>query len=245
MSSMGVMRLTTPLLPWRPAILSPSAILRFWATETRTIMFTSVGQLVVGGALEDAHVDDLAALAVRDAQRGVLHLARLLAEDRAQQLLLRGELGLALRRDLAHQDVAFADLRADADDAAIGSRSRSDSSPTLGISRVISSGPSFVSRASTSYFSMWIEVNLSSRMMLSESTIASSKFSPSHDMKATSTDWPSASSPFSVSTRSRPAAGPAVTRSPLRDERALADARALVGAHELAERVALLAAGLS
>ena len=42
------------------------------------------------------------------------------------------------------------------------SRSFSASSPTLGMSRVISSGPSLVSRASISCFSMWIEVNLSS-----------------------------------------------------------------------------------
>ena len=41
------------------------------------------------------------------------------------------------------------------------SRSFSASSPTFGMSRVISSGPSLVSRASISCFSMWIEVNLS------------------------------------------------------------------------------------
>ena len=46
----------------------------------------------------------------------VLHLARLLAEDRAQQPLLRGQLGLALGRDLADQDVARPDLGADVDD---------------------------------------------------------------------------------------------------------------------------------
>jgi hypothetical protein len=31
-SSIGMMRLMTPLLPWRPASLSPTEILRFWAT---------------------------------------------------------------------------------------------------------------------------------------------------------------------------------------------------------------------
>ncbi len=67
------------------------------------------------------------------------------------------------------------------------SRLRSVSSPTFGMSRVISSGPSFVSRASTSCFSMWIEVNLSACTVVSETMIASSKFEPSHDMNATST----------------------------------------------------------
>ena len=73
-------------------------------------------QLVAVLAGEDLDVDDLAALAVRQAQRGVLHLAGLLAEDRAQQPLLGGQLGLALGRDLADQDVAGLDLGADVDD---------------------------------------------------------------------------------------------------------------------------------
>jgi hypothetical protein len=58
-------------------------------------------------------------LAVRHLQRGVADLAGLLAEDGAQQALLRGQLGLALRRDLADQDVTGHDLGADADDPAL------------------------------------------------------------------------------------------------------------------------------
>ena len=75
------------------------------------------GQLVLVLAGEDLHVDNLAPLAVRHAERGVLHLARLLAEDGPQQLLLGGELRLALGSDLPHQDVARLHLGADADDA--------------------------------------------------------------------------------------------------------------------------------
>ena len=44
MSSTGTTMEMTPLLPWRPAILSPSLILRFWAIETRTISFTPAGR---------------------------------------------------------------------------------------------------------------------------------------------------------------------------------------------------------
>ena len=55
----------------------------------------------------------------RDAERAVADVAGLLAEDRAEQLLFRGELGLALRRDLADEDVARLHLGADADDAAL------------------------------------------------------------------------------------------------------------------------------
>ncbi len=77
------------------------------------------GQLVVVLAGEHPDSDDLAGLAVRHLQRGVADLAGLLTEDRPQQPLLRGQLGLALRGDLADQDVTVADLRADAHDAAL------------------------------------------------------------------------------------------------------------------------------
>ena len=76
-------------------------------------------QLVAVLAVEHLDVDDLAVLAVRHLQAGVADLAGLLAEDRAQQALFRRQLGLALRRDLADQHVAGADLGADADDAAV------------------------------------------------------------------------------------------------------------------------------
>ena len=74
-------------------------------------------QLVAVVAGHDLDVDDLALFAVGHLEGGVAHLACLLAEDGAEQTLLRGELGLALGRDLADQHVAGADLGADADDA--------------------------------------------------------------------------------------------------------------------------------
>ena len=43
MSSCGTIFDTTPLLPWRPAILSPGWILRFTATKTLTIFITPGG----------------------------------------------------------------------------------------------------------------------------------------------------------------------------------------------------------
>ena len=119
MSASGTIFEITPLLPWRPASLSPSAILRFLATYTRTRSLTPGRQVVLVVAREGLDVDHDAALAVRDLERGVADLARLLLEDRADQLLLGGQLGLALGRDLADQQVAGADLGADADDAAV------------------------------------------------------------------------------------------------------------------------------
>jgi hypothetical protein len=58
---------------------------------------TPGGQLVALLPVEDLDVDDGAGLAVRDLQRGVADLAGLLAEDRAEQALLRGQLRLTLR----------------------------------------------------------------------------------------------------------------------------------------------------
>ena len=56
---------------------------------------------------------------MRNLQRGVTHFTRLLTENGTQQTLLRGQLGLALRGDLANEDVARMNLCADADDAAL------------------------------------------------------------------------------------------------------------------------------
>ena len=63
------------------------------------------------------HVHDDAVGARRNGQRGVLHVRRLFAEDRAQQALFRREFGFGLRRDLADENVAGLHFRADADDA--------------------------------------------------------------------------------------------------------------------------------
>src|SRR6185437_5915379 len=54
----------------------------------------------------------------RHAQAGVAHLARLFAENRTQQFLFGAQLSLTLGRDLADQNIARANFRADADDAA-------------------------------------------------------------------------------------------------------------------------------
>ena len=70
-------------------------------------------------AREDLDVDHGALHPGRHLERRILHVLRLLAEDRGQQLLFRRQLGLALRRDLADEDVARLDVRADADDAAL------------------------------------------------------------------------------------------------------------------------------
>ena len=69
------------------------------------------------------------------------------------------------------------------------------SSLTLGMSRVISSSPSFVSLAIISYSTICTEVNTSSVTHLSEIKIESSKLYPCQGINATVTFLPKANSP--------------------------------------------------
>ena len=66
---------------------------------------------------EHAHVYDLTVLAVRDPERRVLYVPGFLSEYRPEQLLLGGQFSLALRSDLADQNVAWVYPCADANDA--------------------------------------------------------------------------------------------------------------------------------
>ena len=80
-----------------------------------------LGALVLGDALarEDLHVDHGSFNAGRRYQAGIAYIARLLSENRAEQLFFRGQLRLALRSHLPDQDIPRADLGPDPDDAAL------------------------------------------------------------------------------------------------------------------------------
>ena len=104
------------------------------------------GQVVAVLAAKADDVDDATVSAVRHLKGGVADVVGLGTEDGAQQALLGGQSALALRRDLTDQDVARADLGA-MRMMPSSSRLASMSSERFGISRVISSGPSLVSRA--------------------------------------------------------------------------------------------------
>ena len=75
--------------------------------------------LIAMVAGENLHVHNDAALAVGDLEGGVAHLAGLFTEDGAQQPLLGGQVGLALGRDLADQDISRTHLGAHGDDASL------------------------------------------------------------------------------------------------------------------------------
>src|SRR5262249_46415846 len=106
-------------LPHRAVADDADLVLLVLAQALDVLLLERLGALVLlhAAAREDLGADHRPRDPRRHAQRGVAHVARLLAEDRAQQALLRRELRLALRRDLADEHVVGADLGADADDA--------------------------------------------------------------------------------------------------------------------------------
>src|SRR5689334_12103953 len=118
MSSTGSTLEMTPLLPCRPASLSPSVILRFWATYTRTSSFTPGGS-----SSPSSLVNTRTPMTLPDSPCGTLsevsRTSRAFSPKIARSSRSWGQLGLALGRDLAHQDVPGDDLGADPDDAAI------------------------------------------------------------------------------------------------------------------------------
>ena len=190
-------------------------------------------QVVARVAVEGDDVDDDAALAVRDLERGVADLARLLLEDRADQLLLGGQLGLALRRDLADEQVAGRRPRRRCGRCRARRGCAGDSSERFGMSRVISSSPSFVVRASISYSSMWIEVSSSSlnRRSGDDDRVLEVVALPGHEGDQ------AVLAERDLATGGRGAVGEHVAGLHLLadgDDRGLVDDRALVRAHELA-----------
>ena len=69
------------MLPWRPAILSPTEIFRFWGNVHPHHHVHAGAQLVASLSGEDFDVHDDAALAVGHLQRGVTDFPGLFAKD--------------------------------------------------------------------------------------------------------------------------------------------------------------------
>ena len=121
-SAIGFLAVQETLDPAEGVVLDdPQLVVQVQTEALELVVDDRLRPLVPGDALagEHLHVDDSAVHARRHAQAGVLHIGGLLAEDRTQQLLFRGELGLALGRDLAHQRVAGRDFGTDVDDAGL------------------------------------------------------------------------------------------------------------------------------
>ena len=199
-------------------------------------------EVVVELAPELADLDDLAALAVRQAQRAVLHLARLLAEDRAQQSLLRRQLGLALGRDLADEDVAGVDLGADVDDAVLVEVLEGLLADVRDVARDLLGPELGVARLDL----VLLDVDAGEQVVAHEAVADDDRVLvvaalPAHERHE---DVP-AERELAVARR-RAVGDRLAGVDPLAevDDRALVDARALVGAHELLEPVLVEVAGV-
>ena len=143
------MRAEDPFQPLQPLVGENADLVGEVALQLLDLLLLDLlGALVLLLTLagEDADVDDGALDARRAGERSVANVAGLLAEDGAQQLLFRRQLGLALGRHLADQDVVVADLGADADDARlvqvaqrvladVGNVARDLFRPQLGVAR--------------------------------------------------------------------------------------------------------------
>ncbi len=174
MSSSGTIFAITPLLPCRPASLSPSAILRFFATYTRTSSFTpgersspaSRENVLTSITLPPSPCGTLSDVS-RTSRAFSLKIARISFSSAVSSV---SPFGVTLPTSRSPEPTS-APMRT----TPRSSRSLSDSSERFGMSRVISSSPSLVERASISYSWMWIEESTSSLTSRSEITIASSK----------------------------------------------------------------------
>ena len=76
-------------------------------------------QLITVLPREHLRIHNDAILTVRHFQGSIPYLARLLAEDRAEEPLLCGQLCLSLRSHLSDKDIPCAHFRADADDTSL------------------------------------------------------------------------------------------------------------------------------
>ena len=182
MSSTGTTLEMTPLLPWRPAILSPSLILRFWAMETRTISFTPTGRSLPRSALEKVRISMTRPFSPCGTRSEESFTSRAFSPKIARSSLSSAVSSVSPLGVILPTRISPGFTSAPSRTMPCSSRLRRLSSLTLGMSRVISSGPSFVSRASSSCFSMWMLVKMSSRTRRSLIRMASSKLPPSQLM---------------------------------------------------------------
>ena len=160
MSATGNTREMTPLLPWRPAILSPSEILRVWAIQTRTMLFTPGGS-----SSRLSRERNLTSMTLPRSpwgtRRDVSFTSRAFSPKMALSSFSSAVSSVSPLGVILPTSMSPGPTSAPARTTPKSSRLRRPSSPTLEMSRVISSGPSLVSLASTSYFSMCMDVNLS------------------------------------------------------------------------------------
>jgi len=172
-SATGTTLLMTPLLPWRPATLSPTVIFLSWATLTLICLITpgsSSSPVSRSRIWTSMTVPDSPWGIFREVSRTSRAFSPKMARKRRSSAVSSvSPLGAILptRISLGPTLLPIATMPS----SVKFFRSCSD---TLGISRVSSSGPSLVSMTWASYSLIWTEESKSSLMSRSETTMASS-----------------------------------------------------------------------
>ncbi|CAB4557718.1 unannotated protein [freshwater metagenome] len=149
MSSTGRILEITPLLPWRPANLSPTEILRFCATNTFTNWFTPGGNsspLSRENTLTSMTLPPSPCGTLSEVSRTSRAFSPKIARNkRSSGVNSVSPFGVTLPTRTS-PGLTSAPIRM----MPASSKSRTISSDKFGMSREISSGPNLVSRASTS-----------------------------------------------------------------------------------------------
>ena len=173
MSAAGIIFEITPLLPWRPASLSPTTTFRIWATLTNILERAPCSS---SSPLSRERI--LTSITVPFSPCGIRREVSLTSLAFSPKIA-RSSLSSAVSSvsplgAILPTKISFGPTSAPTTTIPFSSRFAKSSSETLGISRVVSSGPSLVSTTDVSYSSMCIEVKTSSLNSLSDITIESS-----------------------------------------------------------------------
>ena len=172
-SSTGSTREITPLLPWRPAILSPTWIFLFWAMYTLTDLLTP-GESSSPFSLVKILVSMMTPNAPWGTFREVSLTSLAFSPKMARRSLSSAVSSVSPLGVTLPTRISPARTSAPIRIIPFSSRSFNASLDSPARSLVISSGPSLVSLASHSYSSIWIDVYTSSFTSLSLKRTASS-----------------------------------------------------------------------
>ena len=132
-----------------------------WFFKSRAFSWSSIvfvlSSLLLPFPGEDFGIDDDSFNPVGDSQRGIPDIPGFFTKNGAKEFLLRRELGFSLGRDFSDEDVPRVHFGPDSNNSALIQILQGLFSDIRDIP-VISSFPNFVSRATHSSSSMWMEV---------------------------------------------------------------------------------------
>ena len=172
-SSSGKTVEITPLLPWRPESLSPTEIFLIWATSI-TIFLMMPASRVWPKSREKILTPIMRPRLPCSMRKEVSLTSRAFSANMERSNLSSGVSSVSPLGVILPTKISFSRTSAPIRTMPSSSKSLSFNSPTFGMSRVVISGPSLVSRTVQINSSTYTEVNLLFFTKRSEIIIASS-----------------------------------------------------------------------